>query len=75
MSLARKTTGGLLIAGGVVVLAASPLAAGLRFSVRSRLWALAYRHDPVAPFCAAPCYERGPVEDLDKLTGHTEALP
>lgn len=75
MSRARKTTGGLLIAGGIVVLAASPLGANLRFGVRSKLAALAYRHDPVAPFCAAPCYERGPVEGADKLTGHTEALP
>jgi hypothetical protein len=76
MNLRRKTTGGLLVAGGVAVLAASPLAARLRFGVRSRLAALAYRHDPVAPFCAAPCYERGgPTEGADKLTGHTEALP
>jgi len=75
MSLGRKTTGGLLVVGGVVVLAASPLAAGLRLGVRSKFAALAYRHDPVAPFCAAPCYERGPAEAADNLTGHTEALP
>ena len=76
MNLGRKTTGGLLVAGAVTVLAASPLAARVRFGVQSRLAALAYRHDPVAPFCAAPCYERGgPTEGADKLTGHTEALP
>jgi len=75
MSLGRKTTAGLVVAGGAVVLAASPLAAGLRLGLRARVSALAYRHDPVAPFCAAPCYERGPVEDVDTLSGHTEALP
>ena len=74
MSLGRKATGGLLIAGGVVVLA-SPLAAGLRLGLRARISAVVHRHDPVAPFCLAPCYERGPVEDLDTLTGHTEARP
>ncbi len=75
MSLGRKTTAGLLVIGGAVALVASPLATGLRLGVRARLSALAYRHDPVAPFCGAPCYERGPVQDVDKLTGHTEALP
>jgi hypothetical protein len=75
MTLGRKTTAGLVVLGGAVVLAASPLGAGVRLGLRARLSALAYRHDPVAPFCAAPCYERGSVEDLDKLTGHTEALP
>jgi hypothetical protein len=75
MSFGRKTTSGLLVVGGVVVLAASPLAAGVRMGVRSKLAALAYRHDPVAPFCAAPCYERSSAEGADKLTGHTEALP
>ena len=75
MSLGRKTTTGLLVIGGTVVLVASPLATGLRLGVRARLSALAYRRDPVAPFCGAPCYERGPVQDADTLTGHTEALP
>lgn len=73
--LARKTVGGLLVLGGVVALAASPLAADLRFGLRSRLVGVAHRGDPVAPFCVAPCYERAPVEGADKLTGHTEALP
>jgi hypothetical protein len=75
MSLRRKTTGGLLVAGGVVVLAASPLAAGLRLGMRAKFAALAYRHDPVAPFCTAPCYEHGTAQAADNLTGHTEALP
>ncbi len=75
MSLGRKTTASLLVIGGAVVLAASPLGTGLRLGARARFSALAYRHDPVAPFCGAPCYERGPIQDVDKLTGHTEALP
>jgi len=75
MSLGRKTTAGLFVIGGTAVLVASPLGTGIRLGVRARLSALAYRHDPVAPFCGAPCYERGPVQDVDKLTGHTEALP
>ena len=75
MSLARTTTGGLVLVAGVVVLAASPLGEGLRLGVRARVAGIAHRHDPVAPFCQAPCYERGPVTDVDALTGHTEALP
>ncbi len=75
MILGRKTGGGLLVLGSVVALAASPLAADLRLAVRSRFSGVTHRHDPVAPFCVAPCYERGTPEGADKLTGHTEALP
>jgi hypothetical protein len=75
MSLKRKTGGGLLLLGGAVVFAASPLGTQLRLSMRTRLAAVAYRHDPVAPFCAAPCYAPAAPEGADNLTGHTEALP
>ncbi len=75
MSLGRKTTGGLIVAAGVALLAASPLGEDLRLNVRARLAGVAHRHDPVAPFCQAPCYARGPAEGADALTGHRETLP
>jgi len=75
MSLGRKTTGGLIVAAGVALLAASPLGEDLRLSVRARLAGVAHRHDPVAPFCQAPCYARGPAQGADALTEHREALP
>jgi hypothetical protein len=75
VSLGRKTTGGLIIVAGVALLAASPLGENLRFNVRARLSGVAYRHDPVAPFCQAPCYARGPAEGADALTEQREALP
>ena len=75
MIFGRKAAGGLLVVGGMAVLAASPVAANLRLEVRSRMVGLAHHQDPVAPFCVAPCYERATTERADRLTGHTEALP
>lgn len=75
MSLARTTAGGLIVVAGVAALAASPLGEDLRLRMRARVAGIAHRHDPVAPFCQAPCYDRAPASDVDALTGHTEALP
>lgn len=75
MSRTRARQGALLVAGGVAILIASPAGADIRLGIRSRISALAHRHDPVEPFCAAPCYARGPAADVDTLTGRTEALP
>jgi hypothetical protein len=75
MSFPRKTTGGLIVAAGLAALAASPLGDDLRLGVRARLARLAHRHDPVAPFCQAPCYEPISADGADTLRGPTEALP
>ena len=75
MSLGRKTSGGLIVAAGVALLAASPLGEDLRLGVRARLAGVVNRHDPVGPFCEAPCYARGSAEGVDALTGQRETLP
>ncbi len=75
MSLGRTTTGGLIIAAGVALLAASPLGEDLRLGVRARFAGVVNRHDPVGPFCQAPCYTRGTSEGADALARQREALP
>jgi len=75
MSFPRKTAGGLALVVGLAALAASPLGDDLRFGVRSRVAELTHRHDPVAPFCEAPCYEPASADEADTLRGQTEALP
>jgi hypothetical protein len=75
MSVARKSAGGLVVVAGLAALAASPIGRDLRLGVRSRVAQLTHRHDPVAPFCEAPCYEPVPADGADTLRGQTEALP
>jgi hypothetical protein len=75
VSLGRKTTGGLVVAAAVALVAASPLGEDLRLAVRARLAGVANRHDPVAPFCQAPCYTPGPARPVDALTEQRETLP
>gem|GEM_PF-5437896 len=69
----RPLRHGLLLAGGVAGLLAPPLARHLRRRLRGASPGAA--GDPVAPFCAAPCYHRPPEAASHTADTRTRTAP
>jgi len=68
----RPLRNGLLLVGGVVGLLAPPVARRLHRRLRG---GVRPDGDPVAPFCAAPCYGRRPETAAPPAAERTRAAP
>ncbi|GEM_PF-3847269 len=73
MSIAKKFSGGVVIVGAAA-LVASPLAAPVRLRIRTLFVGAGRHHDPVAPFCGAPCYARPEGNGLENVREQRERL-
>lgn len=71
----RHLRRGLLLAGGLVGVLASPPLQRLRDHVRLRAMRAARGADPVGPFREAPCYQRPPEAATGPAQSRTRAIP
>lgn len=71
----RHLRHGLILAGGVVGVLASPAVQRLRDEVRLRAARAAAGADPVGPFREAPCYSRNPEATSGPAQSRTRAVP
>lgn len=73
MSIPKKFTGGVVLLGAAA-LVSSPLAAPVRLRMRAWLAGAGRHHDPVAPFCGAPCYSRPQDNGAENVSEQRERL-